>query len=381
MVYENNMKRIGITGRAGFIGTHLYNTLSLGKDKYQLVPFQDSYFDSEQILDAFVRQCDVVVHLAAMNRHNDPQVIYKTNIELVTKLINALERTNSKPYVIMSSSLQEESNNLYGKSKKEGRLLLTEWSEKNHAKFTGLIIPNVFGPFGVPFYNSVISTFSYQLANGLEPKIDIDAELKLIYINELVKEVLVLIDKSQDQSNIPNLLKIDYTAKKKVSDLLSQLSIYSKDYQGNNIIPDLRDPFDIALFNTYRAYIPLAGFPVQYKKHTDTRGDFVEIMKLNTSGQVSYSTTKPGITRGNHFHIRKVERFAVIKGNAIIKLRRTGTDQIHEFFINGENPGFIDMPVWFTHNITNIGNDELITLFWINEQFDSQDPDTYYENV
>ena len=152
--------KIGITGQTGFIGTHLYNTLGLNADKYERIAFRDEYFQKEETLDAFVKQCDVIVHLAAMNRHNDPDVLYRTNIELVQKLINSMERTETKPYVIMSSSLQEERDNLYGRSKREGRKLFNKWADRNNAAFTGLIIPNVFGPFGVPFYNSVISTFS-----------------------------------------------------------------------------------------------------------------------------------------------------------------------------------------------------------------------------
>ena len=177
--------KIGITGQTGFIGTHLYNTLGLNADKYERIAFRDEYFQKEETLDAFVKQCDVIVHLAAMNRHNDPDVLYKTNIELVQKLIGSMERTETRPYVIMSSSLQEERDNLYGRSKREGRELFNKWADRNDAAFTGLIIPNVFGPFGVPFYNSVISTFSHQVVNNLVPKIEVDAELKLIYVGEI----------------------------------------------------------------------------------------------------------------------------------------------------------------------------------------------------
>jgi len=375
------MKKIGITGQPGFIGTHLFNTLSLYKDEYQAIPFEDRFFETEADMDAFVKQCDVIVHLAAMNRHNDPEVLYNTNIELVQKLINAMIRTNSKPYVIMSSSLQEEHDNIYGKSKRIGRELLNEWADKNGASFTGMIIPNVFGPFGVPFYNSVISTFSHQIANGQEPKIEIDAELKLIYINDLVSHFIERIDKSDVHDDISQSIVIEHTAAKKVSDLLNQLHTYKAIYQDRNIIPELYSPFDVALFNTFRSYIPMDRFPIIYKKHTDERGDFVEVLKFNTSGQVSYSTTKSGITRGNHFHIRKMERFSVIKGRASIKLRKYGTNQVFDFVVDCDNPGFVDMPVWYTHNITNIGDEELITLFWINEEFNPADPDTFFEVV
>ena len=397
------MIKIGITGQAGFIGTHLFNTLSLHPDKYIIIPFRDEFFKSEEVLDAFVKQCDVIVHLAAMNRHNDPNVLYKTNIELVQKLIASMERTKSKPYVIMSSSLQEEQDNLYGLSKKEGRELFNQWADRNGAKFTGLIIPNVFGPFGVPFYNSVISTFSYQICNKQEPKIEVDNELKLIYVGDLVNIIFSLFpadyaEKNADYADIvntedtestegtegwlpPKVLEVPYRAKYKVSELLNKLQGYYDTYVVNGIFPDLADWFEVCLFNTFRSYIPKEHFPVKYNKHSDQRGIYVETMKFNSRGQVSFSTTLPGITRGNHFHTRKVERFAVIKGKASIKLRKYGTDEIIEYILDGEEPAYVDMPIWYTHNITNIGDTELLTMFWINEFYDSNDPDTYYELV
>ncbi|HPS60011.1 MAG TPA: NAD-dependent epimerase/dehydratase family protein [Candidatus Cloacimonas sp.] len=390
------MIKIGITGQAGFIGTHLFNTLSLHPDKYIIIPFRDEFFQSEEALDAFVKQCDVIIHLAAMNRHNDPNVLYKTNIELVQKLIDSMERTNSKPYVIMSSSLQEERDNVYGLSKKEGRKLFNQWAERNGAKFTGLIIPNVFGPFGVPFYNSVISTFSHQICNTQEPRIEVDNELKLIYVGDLVKVVLDLFpadyantegsEGTEDTENSegwqpPKVLEVPYKAKYKVSELLNKLQGYYDTYVVNGIFPDLADWFEVCLFNTFRSYIPKEHFPVKYNKHSDQRGIYVETMKFNSRGQVSFSTTLPGITRGNHFHTRKVERFAVIKGKASIKLRKYGTDEIIEYILDGEEPAYVDMPIWYTHNITNIGDTELLTMFWINEFYDPNDPDTYYEPV
>ena len=372
------MIRIGTTGQAGFIGTHLFNTLSLQKDKYVTVPFEDSFFDSEATLDSFVRQCDVIVHLAAMNRHSDANVLYQTNIELVQKLINAMERTQSKPYVIMSSSLQEERDNLYGRSKREGRELFNQWADRNNAAFTGLIIPNVFGPFGVPFYNSVVSTFSHQVATGLEPKIEVDAELNLIYVGDLVKKIMELVD---DSSSRQRCIEVQHTAQRKVSELLAKLRGYKELYMDKGIFPDLSDWFECCLFNTFRCYIPSGHFPAKYTQHSDPRGVFVEVMKFCSGGQASYSTTVPGITRGNHFHIRKVERFAVIKGMASIKLRKYGTDEVIEYILDGSEPAYVDMPVWYTHNITNIGDTEMLTMFWINEFYDPEDPDTYYEEV
>ncbi|MDD3052573.1 MAG: NAD-dependent epimerase/dehydratase family protein [Candidatus Cloacimonetes bacterium] len=370
------MMKIGITGQSGFIGTHLFNYLGL-QANIERIPFEDRYFESESSLDSFVSQCDVIVHLAAMNRHNDPEVIYNTNIELVKKLISSLERTNSQAHVFISSSTQEEKDNLYGKSKKDGRQLLIEWSKKVGAKFTGLIIPNVFGPFGNPFYNSFIATFCHRISHNELPEIHIDADIDLIYVQNLVKLIHELIIKSE--SNHKYLVPHSVTVR--VSEALSKLYEFKKDYMDNGIFPRLDNYFELCLFNTFRSYIPQDYFPRKLKLNTDDRGSFVETVKTLGQGQFSFSTTKQGITRGDHFHLRKVERFAVIKGKARIQLRRIGTEEVINYFLDGSDPAYVDMPVWFTHNITNVGEDELVTLFWINEFFDPSDPDTYYEKV
>jgi len=367
--------KIGITGQAGFIGTHLYNNLGLD-DSFERIPFADEFFQSEEVLDKFVAQCEVIVHLAAMNRHNDPQVLYKTNIELVEKLINSVKRCMTSPHIIMSSSTQEERDNLYGRSKREGREKFVEFAKAGGCFFTGLVIPNVYGPFGNPFYNSVTSTFSHLIANDKEVKIDIDAELEMIYVQDLCQEIIKAIKENKYADEVP----LGNTGTCKVSELRDKLQAFQDTYS-KGIIPKFNNRFDLTLFNTYRCYLPKEHFPVLYTKHTDNRGSFVEIIKSNGEGQFSFSTTKPGITRGNHYHTRKVERFAVISGKASIKLRKIGTHEIIEYIIDGNEPGFVDMPIWFTHNITNIGDEELITLFWINEFYDQEDPDTFYEEV
>lgn len=378
------MINIGITGQCGFIGTHIFNTLGLYPEKYKRIAFEDSFFNSQEQLNNFVKNCDVIIHLAALNRHNEPEIIYQTNIKLVKQLIGACEKTNSKPYIIFSSSTQEERDNLYGKSKKEGRLLFEQWALKNQAYFSGLIIPNVFGPFGNPYYNSVVATFCHQLTHNEQPKIEVDAEMKLIYVNELVQIIINKIDdfaNNKIQNNIETFF-VPHSSTIFVSELLKKLIAFKENYFENGIIPCLDNPFERNLFNTFVCYIDHSTFfPFHLKCNTDDRGTFVETIKLNSGGQVSFSTTKPGITRGNHFHIRKAERFAVIKGKAKIEFRRIGTDKIFSFYLDGDNPSFVDMPVWFTHNITNIGEEDVYTIFWISEHFNPNDPDTFFETV
>jgi UDP-2-acetamido-2,6-beta-L-arabino-hexul-4-ose reductase len=372
------MIKIGITGQKGFVGYHLYHTLRLYPKEFEVVEYDRLFFLDDRQLDAFVSQCDVIVHLAALNRHNDPEEIYKVNINLVKQLIAAFERTNSAPHVLISSTTHEEGDNLYGKSKKEGRLLFSKWAKDNSGRFTGMIIPNVFGPFGHPYYNSVVATFCHQVSHNERPKIHVDSELKLIYVGELVNDIIKAII---TKDNVHKLL-IHHTTKVKVSEILSLLQYYREVYQDKGAFPKLNNDFELKLFNTYRCYIDVSSyFPRKLIQHLDTRGTFVEIARHGTSGQTSFSVTVPDITRGNHYHTRKIERFAVIRGKALIQLRRIGTDEVHDFYLNEVEPAYVDMPIWYTHNIKNIGEDTLYTIFWINEPYDDSDPDTWFEVV
>jgi UDP-2-acetamido-2,6-beta-L-arabino-hexul-4-ose reductase len=371
---------VGITGQCGFMGTHLYNFLGTKSEKINRLNFQDNYFDNEVDLQNFVKSCDVIVHLAAMNRHEDEQVIYNTNIDLVKKLINACEVTNSTPKIIFSSSTQEEKDNLYGKSKRDGRKYFEAWAIKNSCKVLSLIIPNVFGPFGNPFYNSFIATFSHQIIKGEQPTVINDSTVKLIYINELSQ---VFYDKIllEDNEDIDSYL-VPYTSSHKVSEILDLLKEFKIQYLENGQVPKVDlNTFELDLFNTFTSFIPKDYFPRKFIKHSDDRGAFVEIMRAGSSGQTSYSTTVPGITRGNHYHTRKIERFAVISGKALIQIRKIDSDKVFEYILDGTEPAYVDMPIWYTHNIKNIGNTELITLFWINEPYDPENSDTYFIKV
>lgn len=371
------MINVGVTGSNGFIGWHLCQTLKLYTDKFVVIEFKRNWFDFSQDLDNFVSKCDIIVHLAGLNRHNDESAIYDTNIGLANKLVDAFNRTKFKGQVLFSSSIQEERNNIFGNSKKEARTIFSKWAKDNETQFKGLIIPNVYGAFGVPFYNSVVSTFSHQLVNNESPKIDTDAALNLIYINDLVKAIIELFNKESEE-----IVNIQYTDSYKVSEILELLNQFKAKYFDKGQIPSFQNQFQINLFNTFRSYFNLSThFPIKYKNNIDERGNFVEIIKLETGGQVSFSTTKVGITRGNHFHTRKIERFSVIKGKALIQLRKIGTNEVIDYYLSGDEPAYVDMPIWYSHNIKNIGDEELYTMFWINEFYDVNDPDTYFEIV
>lgn len=380
MDYMGQLIKVGITGQSGFMGTHLYNFLQTKPHEIVCINFKDNYFDNELYLQNFVKSCDVIVHLAAMNRHEDPKVIYNTNIDLVKKLIKACEITNSAPKIIFSSSIQEKKDNLYGKSKLDGRKYLEDWAAKTESSVVSLIIPNVFGPFGKPFYNSFIATFSYQIIFGEKPKIINDNEVDMIYINELSQ---IFFEKILMKDNVKiNSYLVPHTSTRKVSEILELLEKFNYEYVQNGNVPKLDlNSFELNLFNTFTSFIPKDYFPRKFKKHSDNRGIFVEIIRSGSGGQTSFSTTLPGITRGNHYHTRKIERFAVISGKALIQLRKVDSNEIIEYILDGDVPSYVDMPIWFTHNITNIGNKELVTLFWINEPYDSENADTYFIKV
>jgi len=368
-----------ITGNKGFIGQHLINTLKyVGPKGYRIIPFNRNDFQDSKSLDNKVKQSSVIIHLAGLNRNEDQAVIYNSNIDLAEKLADSIKRSGFNGKLIFSSSIQESMDNSYGKAKRYSRNLFIRESKINDFSFSGLILPNIYGPFGKPNYNSFIQTFCQEICNGKEPEIIENNKVELIYIDSVIN--LIIKEIENEDSNFEVLIKPEkIISVKKVKDKLIK---FKKEYVDNNIIPNIESDFDLNLFNVFRSHIKINSFfPVLYKENIDERGNFIEILRTNSKGQYSFSTTKPNITRGNHFHTKKIERFSVIKGESLIKLRKIGTNNTYEFKLNGNNPSFIDMPVWYTHNIKNIGEEELITLFWINEAYDKNNTDTYSEKV
>lgn len=367
--------KVGITGQPGFVGSHLFNFLGTKKDEIERISFEDEYFYDDR-LNKFVLECDVIVHLAAVNRHHDPDVLFETNLNLVRKIIEASEKVNHYPHIIFSSSTQEERDNPYGKSKYEGRKLFEEWAQKHDAVFSGLVIPNVFGPFGKPFYNSVVATFCYQLTHNETPKIDTDGTIKLIYVTNLAEYIYSILGEKKLKTHF-----VPHIAEERVSGILKLLVYYKETYIQNNIIPELKNHFEVSLFNTLRSFIDYDKYNVKLLKRSDERGYLVENIKECTGGQSFFSVTLPGITRGNHFHTRKIERFCVLQGEGTIRLRKIGTKDVIEIPVTGDEPSTVDMPVWYTHNITNTGKDKMLTVFWTNEFFNPDNPDTFFEEV
>lgn len=364
--------RVGITGARGLLGWHTSALFSTRKE-IELRRADRDTFTSKDKLENFVRGCDVIVHFAGMNRGEDRE-IFETNIRLTTELLAACEATGTTPHLFFSSSVHIYRETLYGASKRACTEALFEWSRKRGTKFTNLILPHIFGELGKPFYNSAVSTFCHQLARNEEPQIHVDSEMNLLHAGRVAKKLLEMLD-----SGASGEVMMEGTPMM-VSALLARLKLVSKEYHAN-IFPSTADPLDLELFNTYRSYLYPNGFPISLTLREDNRGALFEAIKTKGMGQAFLSTTKPGITRGNHFHLQKIERFCVLAGQARIRLRKLFSDEVYEYDVCGKTPQYIDIPTLHAHNISCTGDEELITLFWGGDIFDPKSPDTYPENV
>ncbi|MGE4286506.1 MAG: NAD-dependent epimerase/dehydratase family protein [Phycisphaerae bacterium] len=367
---------IGITGKCGFVGSHLEQRLSREKD-YVVLPFEDSYYDEPDKLREFVAASDVIVHLAGVNR-DEPDVIYNKNIELMQKLLDCADKAGVKPKILFSSTTQIERDNPYGNGKKAAMRLLERWCGENNAVAVSMVVPNVFGDNGRPFYNSVVATFCHLVATGGAPEIKVDGQLDMISVGCLVDDIAELVQRPLSGYSVeyikPRIKGI------RVTEILALLQKYKEHYDSGKV-PETNGLFERELYSTFITYMDSGSWQRELKLNTDDRGSFVEVFKFEKAGQVSFSTTKQGITRGNHYHTRKTEKFCVVSGRASIKLRRLGSEEVIEYVVGGDRPSWVEMPINYTHNITNIGQTELVTLFWISEPFDPADPDTFYQEV
>jgi UDP-2-acetamido-2,6-beta-L-arabino-hexul-4-ose reductase len=381
MSYSNSQV-IGITGPSGFIASHLARRLSGSsadskESGVRVLGCSRQDLEKPDSLRTFVGQCNTIVHLAGMNR-GDETAIYETNVALVELLIDALAATNRRPHIIFASSTQRDLTTAYGRSKKQGEERLRRWAQQHNAKLTILVIPNVYGPGCRPFYNSVVATFCHQLAHGQRPVVIDDQQIEFVWMSDLVEAIVDAINTRQ--RGIQEA-RIAGTAHLTVSQLLARLEAIHHSYFEANVVPDLSDPLDARLYTTFLSHVDLDDHCHRPRVHSDARGKLFEILRLAGGGQIFFSTTRPGVIRGNHFHSRKVEWFCVLRGEAVIRLRPVGGKQIREFRVSGELPQFISIPALHTHQIENIGEDDLLTMFWCNEIFQPADPDTYYEQV
>lgn len=312
-----------------------------------------------------------------MNRGNEDD-IYRTNVELVEHLVAALDQTKRPPHVTFISSIHHGSDSAYGRSKREGERLLRDWAERNDASLSILVVPNVFGPGCRPFYNSVVATFCHQLARGEEATVIEDRELELIDIDRLCREIERTV---KNPTNGIEVRRVEGNGRITTAALLRILEGFRHFFFDRDVVPDLSDAFQSALYCTFLSYIEPENHRHRPELKGDDRGQLFEIIRTSGGGQVMFSTTKPGVIRGNHYHRRKIEWFCVVRGEAAIRMRRLGEERIDEFRVTGEAPEFLSIPPLYTHHIENTGADELLTMFWCNEIFNPADPDTFIESV
>lgn len=363
---------VGVTGYRGLLGWHALGFLKSLPNVVIKFADRDTFADAQKLED-FVKDCDSIWHFAGMNRGDESEVA-QTNLSLTTQLIAAFERTESKAHVLFSNSTHIARDTVYGQSKRECAVLLSDWALRAGGLFSNIILPNVFGEAGKPFYNSVVSTFCFQVARGEQTVVHQDAELEQVHAQVVARAFWdAVCDKRLGDFWLPG-------RKISVLGLLERIRGFHALY-GSHIFPDVRDDFDRDLFNTYRSYLYPDRYPTPLTLHTDARGSLFEAVKTYNGGQTFLSTTKPGITRGNHYHTRKIERFLVVSGEAEIKIRRIFDGEVKVFAVSGKQPSYVDIPTLHTHNITNTGPNELVTLFWTHEFFDPESSDTIMEQV
>lgn len=360
--------KVVVTGAEGFLGWHI--RCALHAEGHETVGVGRATFWDDDLIRK-VHESDVIVHAAGVNRGPDDEV-YEGNIALATRLAEVVRASGFGGTVVYLNSNHIRKSTRYGDSKaRSGEIL----ADLPGVRFVNLVLPNIFGEFGRPFYNSVVSTFCHQIVNRLPLSINDDAALELLHAQDVADVVLRTLDEGLEGEIEP---AGHMTSVVGVADELRSIDSL---YRDRNVMPDTVSTYVRALFNTLRSY-DIPHFNVhQLDPKFDNRGHLVELVKSGSGGQLFVSWTKPGITRGNHFHRRKVERFVVLQGQARIRLRRMFSSEIVEVLVNGDEPISLDIPTLHTHEITNIGDSLVLTAFWTDEIFNPSAPETYAEVV
>jgi len=371
--------KVLITGANGFVGTNLQ--AELFNKKYSGV-IEPLYFDrttDDYLLDEYCSCCDFVVHLAGINRPQNESEFMEGNYGFTSTVLNLLKKHNNKCPILITSSIQAALDNPYGKSKKAGEDLIFEYGKENDVKVLVYRLPNVFGKWCRPNYNSAVATFCHNIANDLPIQVnDRNHQMNLVYIDDVIKEIINAINGKENK--VDNYCYVEPVIKTTLGEIVD--TIYSfKKYSKTLEVPNHNSLLERYLYATYLSYLPEDTFSYELTKHEDNRGSFTEIIRTNGQGQFSVNISHPGITKGNHFHHTKHEKFLVVQGKALIAFRKVGTEKVIEYKVSSEKLEVVSIPTGYTHSITNIGEDELITFMWANEPFDPNNPDTIYMEV
>jgi UDP-2-acetamido-2,6-beta-L-arabino-hexul-4-ose reductase len=302
--------------------------------------------------------------------------VERGNEDLARRLTEALKSGGRAPRLLYANSVHAAEDTSYGRGKQQASQVFADWAEAAGAPYVDAILPNLFGESGRPDYNSFVATFCHRLASGARPQVDVDRPIELLHAQDASAFIVQHLDSHAPAGAISP--KGTHTT---VGEVLGRLTDLAATYQ-NGRIPDLTDAFELQLFNTYRSFLYPHGFPRPLTVHRDPRGIFLETVKsVGGPSQSSISSTHTGVTRGNHFHLEKVERFVVVRGRGRLAMRPVWGGPVFAYELSGDSPAFVDIPTLHTHNITNVGDGEMWTTFWANEIYDPSDPDTFAEAV
>ena len=372
---SNPPPSIAITGPDGFIAWHTRCALRARNGGGDVVHLGEAHFDDPGLMDTALGGVDAVIHLAGVNRASDDEMVARMNPWLASQLVAGLQRSGRAIPVVYGNSVHADGDSVFGVAKQQAADILSTWGAEAGVPVTDVLLPNIFGEHGLPFYNSVVSTFCHLLARDETPQIKVDRELPLLHVQHAANVLISAVGAGHSGQVRPQGTPITVTG---VLEILEPM----RDAYRTADLPDLSDPFIRDLFNTFRSYTFPDQWPVFPEVRADRRGELFETVRTpGGQTQVFFSSTRPGATRGQHFHLHKVERFVVLRGEAVIRLRRLFSDDVVEFPVSGARPAIIDMPTMWVHSITNTGADELVTLFYADEVFNPAAPDTFPEEV
>jgi len=365
------MRSILVTGADGFIGRNLRTALARRNELAVLA----CDLPQARELESMVARADLVIHLAGINRPRDPSEFLTGNVEVTRRVVAAAER-GLKPGIVFASSIHAATDHPYGASKRAAEEIILDYGRRTGAPTYVYRLEHVFGKWCRPNYNSVVATFCHNLAHGLDLLIDDPAhELQLLYIDTVIAEFLRVIDGAVSPSTEQRLF-VRPTFPITVGELARRLRAIAA-IRETLVVPDLADPLTRYLHGTFISYLPLDMLSHPLTQRTDHRGSLAEIVKSHQFGQLFVSRSFRGVTRGNHFHDTKVEKFCVVQGQADIKFRAIDGTEVTTYHVSGDRPEVVDIPPGYTHSISNASDDELVVLFWANEIFDPERPDTH----
>jgi UDP-2-acetamido-2,6-beta-L-arabino-hexul-4-ose reductase len=368
--------KILVTGAQGFVGKNLISEL---RNQNFTDIFEYGRETEPALLEEYCKEADFVFHLAGVNRPKDQSEFMDGNFGFTSTLLETLKRHQNTCPVIISSSIQAKLDNPYGVSKKAGEDLLFEYSKETGAKVLVYRLPNVFGKWCKPNYNSAVATFCHNVAHGLSINVnDYSVGMKLVYIDDVVEEFIRALNGNANSNG--DFCEVPVVHKVTLGEIVDL--IYSfKQSREELSIPDMSNLFTKKLYSTYLSYLPEDKFSYGLKMNVDQRGSFTEFIKTPDRGQVSVNISKSGITKGNHWHHTKNEKFLVVSGTGVIRFRKIDSDEIIEYFVSGDKMEVVDIPTGYTHNIENLGETDMVTIMWANEYFDPEKPDTYFLEV